>query len=74
MTETSGLLAALSAALLFASLAAWLKLTGRVFPQRSDGRPAEQGQEVENASRLLALAVGASALAAILALVGLMFR
>ena len=32
MTETSGLFAALSAALLFAALAAWLKLTGRVFP------------------------------------------
>jgi hypothetical protein len=74
MTETSGLLAALSAALLFAALAAWLKLTGRVLPQRLDGRPTERGQEVENASRLLALAVGASALAAILALVGLMFR
>lgn len=74
MTETSGLLAALSAALLFASLAAWLKLTGRVFPQRLDGRPAERGQEVENASRLLALALGVSAIAAVLGLIAMMLR
>jgi hypothetical protein len=74
MTETSGLLAALSAALLFAALGAWLKVTGRVLPQRLDGRPTQRGQEVENASRLLALAFGVSAVAAVLGLIGLMFR
>ena len=74
MTETSGLLAALSAALLFASLAAWLKLTGCVFRQRLDGQSAERGQEVENASRLLVLAFGVSSVAATLGLIDMMFR
>jgi hypothetical protein len=74
VAETSGILAAISAALLFATLAAWLKLSGRVLPRRLDGRAALKVQETENASRLLAIAFGVGALAAILALVDLMLR
>jgi hypothetical protein len=74
MIEMSGTLAALGAVLLFAALAAWLKLRGRVVPRRLDGRAAVKGQEVENASRLLAIAFGVSVAAAILAVQGLMFR
>ena len=72
MTEVSVLLAALAAALLFASLAAWLKLTGRVSLRRLDGRTVNP-QDSEDASRLLAIAFGVSAVAAILAMAGLMF-
>jgi hypothetical protein len=71
MLETSGLLGWLSAALLFAAGAAWLKLGRGPILQRLNGRrPVETGQ-VENASRLLMVAVGLSAVAAVLALVGL---
>jgi hypothetical protein len=73
MTDTSGILAALAAALLFASLTAWLKLTGRVSLRRLDGRTVNP-QDLENASRLLTIAFGVSAVAAVLALVGLLFR
>lgn len=74
MTDTSGQLAALAAALLFAALAAWLKLTGGVSLRRLDGRTARDIEDVENASRLLAIAFGVSVVAAILAIVGMVVR
>jgi hypothetical protein len=63
----------LSAALLFAAIAAWLKLGRGPLLRRLNGRvPPEDGQ-VENAARLLVIAAGSCALAAILAVAGRMF-
>ena len=70
MLETSALLGWLSAALLFAAVAAWLKLGRGPVLQRLNGRGPLEKDQVENASRLLVIAVGLSAVAAILAVIG----
>ena len=73
MLESAGFLGWLAGALLFAAVAAWLKLGRRPTLQRLDGRTALNNQQIERASRLLLVAVGLSAIAAGLALVALMF-
>ena len=70
MVEMGGVLGLVSAALLFAALAAWLKLGRRPSLQRLDGRSSSGGDPVEIASRLLVLAVSLSAIAAAFAVVG----
>ena len=73
MLETSGFLGWLSAALLFAAVAAWLKLGRGPLLQMLNGiDPLKTGQ-VEGASRLLVIAVTLSAVAAGLAIAGSMF-
>ena len=73
MLEMSGFLGWLSAALLFAAGAAWLKLGRGPVLQRLNGRASLQSEHFEGASRLLMAAVGLSAVAAVLAVTGLMF-
>jgi hypothetical protein len=73
MLESAGFLGWLAGALLFAAVAAWLKLGRRPMLQRLDGRSALNNQQVERASRLLLMAVGLSAVAAALAIAALMF-
>ena len=63
----------LSAALLFAAATAWLKLCGRPLLQRLNDRSTFKTQQLESASKLLVIALGVSAIAAILAIAGLMF-
>jgi hypothetical protein len=71
MLEASGMMGWLSGALLFAALAAWLKLRqGPALPLRTDDRPSPNTQEAEKASRLLVIACGASAVSAVLAAAG----
>jgi hypothetical protein len=69
MLETAGLLGWLSAALLFAAFAAWLKLRRGPRLQTLDRRAA-QSEEVENASRLLVITLAVSLVAAFLAVAG----
>ena len=73
MLETAGLLGWLSAALLFAAVAAWLKLGRGPLLQRLNGRATPDTGQIESASRLLVGAFGFSAVAALLAIVGWMF-
>ena len=63
----------LSAALLFAAAAAWLKLGTRPLLQRLNDRATFKTKQLESASKLLVIALGVSAIAAILAIAGLMF-
>ena len=72
MVEASVILGWLSAALLFAAIAAWLKLGQGSLP-RLNGRATLKTGEVESASRLLWAALVLSAVAAILAIAGWMF-
>jgi hypothetical protein len=72
MIEISGMFGWLSAALLFVAIAAWLKLGRRPRLERVSGRALREG-EVENASRLLVIAVASCAVAAVLAMAGWMF-
>ena len=73
MLETAGFLGWFSAALLFAAVAAWLKLGRGPLFQWLNGRSALKSGQVESASRLLVVAVGISAVAAVLAITSLMF-
>lgn len=73
MLETAGQLGWLSAGVLFAAVAAWLKLGRGPLLRRLNGRSALETQQVESASRLLVVAVGLSAVAAVLAIAGQMF-
>ena len=73
MLETSNMLGWLAAALLFAAVAAWLKLGRGSLLQRLNGRAALRADEVERASRLLVIALGVSVVAAIVAVTGSMF-
>jgi hypothetical protein len=73
MLETSGFLGWLSAALLFAAVAAWLKLGRGPLLQMLNGRDPLKTAQVEGASRLLVIAVTLSAVAAGLAIAGSMF-
>lgn len=63
----------LAAALLFAAVAAWSKLRRSPLLQRLDGRATLKTDQVESASRLLLIALGVSAVAAIVAIAGWMF-
>jgi hypothetical protein len=73
MLNTSGMLGWLAAALLFAAVAAWLKLRRSPPPRRLDGSEATKTDEAENASRLLVIALAVSAAAAVLAIAGSIF-
>ena len=73
MLESSSFFRWLSVALLFAAGAAWLKLGRGPLMRKVDGRSSADTQQIENASRLLAVAVGFSAVAAILAIAGSVF-
>jgi hypothetical protein len=73
MIEVSGMFGWVAAALLFAALAAWLKLGRSPGRQPTDGRAPRDDGEAENASRLLVIAAAASAVAAVLAMAGCMF-
>lgn len=73
MLELSGSLGWLSAALLFAAGAAWLKLGRGPRLRRLNGRGAVNPDQVEGASRLLVIALGAAAAAAAVAIAGWMF-
>jgi uncharacterized membrane protein len=73
MLDSASFLGWISGALLFAAVAAWLKLGRRPMLQRLDRRSDSNNQQVEQASRLLLIAVGLSAVAAVLAIAALMF-
>ena len=73
MLETAGLLGWLSAALLFAASAAWVKLRRRLRLQTVDRRAAAVSEEVENASRLLLITLAVSLVAAVMAVGDWMF-
>jgi len=73
MLETAGLLGWLSAAILFAAVAAWFKLGRGARFQWLNGRSELKTEQVESASRLLMVAVALSAVAAVLAITGRMF-
>ena len=70
MLETAGLLGWLSAALLFAAFAAWLKLRRGPRLQTLDRRAATHSEQVENASRLLVITLAVSFVAAVIAVAG----
>ena len=73
MIEFSGIFGWLAAAVLFAAIAAWVKLGRQPRLQRLNQRaPRDEGQ-IENASRLLVIAVSCCAVAAVIALAGWMF-
>jgi hypothetical protein len=73
MVDAASLLGWLAAALLFAALAAWVKLGPRPRLQTLDRRAASNRQEVENASRLLLITFAVSSAAAIVAVTGMLF-
>ena len=73
MLEAAGYLGWLSAALLFAAVAAWLKLGRGPLLKRLNGRALVNTEQVESASRVLVAAVGLSAIAALLAIADRMF-
>jgi hypothetical protein len=74
MLEVSGMFGWLAAALLFAAATAWLKLGwSSLQSKRLDGRTTPKSDDAENASRLLAIAFGVSACAAMVAIAGVMF-
>jgi len=70
MIEASRILGFASVALLALAIAAWLKLWRRPEFARLDGAKGPRRSEVELASRLLVLAAGFSAVAAVLAIAG----
>ena len=69
MLEAARVLGVISAVLLVASIAAWVRLLRGPALQRLDGRVADSAQ-AQLASQLLMLAAGLSAVAAILAVAG----
>lgn len=73
MPFVAQMLAFCSALLLVASIAIWAGLLRGPLLQRLDGSRTANVRPAELAARVLALALGASALAAILAIVGWMF-
>jgi hypothetical protein len=73
MIEISGMVGWVSAALLFAAIAAWLKLGRRPPRQPLNVRATRDDGRVEDASRLLVIAVACCAVAAVLAIAGWMF-
>ncbi len=73
MLETARILAIAAAVLLAVALAAWLKIFRGPALQRLDGSAASESN-AQTASKLLGLALGASAVAAVLATLDLMAR
>ncbi len=73
MLEAARILALFSAVALFAGIMGWLKLFRHPALQRLDGRPEQAPRRAEAASQLLLLAVGMSAVAAVLAVAGWIF-
>jgi hypothetical protein len=73
MIEISGMFGWVSAALLLAAIAAWLKLGRGPRRQPLNGRSTSDNGHVEDASRLLVIAVACCAVAAVLAIAGWMF-
>lgn len=73
MLDVAGYLGWISAALLFVAATAWLKLLLAPRLRTLNGRDRWIAQPVENASRLLIIAVGLSAIAAALAIAGRVF-
>jgi hypothetical protein len=71
MFEGSQILGVLAAVLLAIALTAWFKIMRVSGPDRMGGKGAASGARIETASRLLVVALGVSAIAAFLALVGL---
>ena len=71
MHDAAQVLAFFAAALLIAAIATWINLLQRPRLQRLDGRRAPGNDGVETASQLLVAAVSVSALAALLALMGM---
>ena len=73
MLNTPGMLGWMAAALLFAAIAAWLKLRrGPPLPRLNRGTTLKT-DELENASRLLVIALIVSVAAAVLAIASWMF-
>jgi hypothetical protein len=70
MIEASRILGFASVALLALAIAAWLKLWGRPELARLDDVKGSKLVEVELASRLVVVAAGLSAIAAVLAITG----
>lgn len=70
MLEAGQILAFFSAVLLIAALAAWVTLYRRPALHRLDGSAAAKFGNFKCASQLLALAVGFSAVSALLAVAG----
>jgi len=73
MLENAGLVGLVAGALLFAAVAAWLKMGRGPLLRRLNGDVAIDKEQPEKASRLLVLALGVSAVAAVLAISALMF-
>ena len=71
MVEAAGILGGISAVLLVAAIAAWIKLIRGPALQALDGRRHPDSGPTEIASQILMLAAGLSAAAAILAVGGL---
>ena len=70
MLEAARVLGVISAVLLVASIAAWVRLLRDPALQRLDGRVAPDSAQAQLASQLLMLAAGLSAVAAVLAVAG----
>lgn len=70
MLEAAGIMGSVSAVLLLVAVAAWVKLFRGPELQRLDGRAAPDIGNIEVASQLLVVAVGLSAFATILVVVG----
>lgn len=69
MLETSYIIAGLSAAVLTVAVVAWVKLFNGPALQRMDGGREPDPAKAELASQMLIVAVGLSAIAAILAVI-----
>lgn len=70
MLEAATIMGSVSAVLLLVAVAAWVKLLRGPELQRLDGRAAPDIGSIEVASQLLVVAVGLSAFATILVVVG----
>lgn len=71
--ENFAILGWISAAMLFAAAAAWAKLGRGPILRTLNSRAKLKTQQVENASRLLVVAVGVGALVAVIAIGDRMF-
>jgi hypothetical protein len=70
MLEAARVLGVISAVLLVAAIAAWVRLLRGPTLQRLDGRIGPDSGQAQVASQLLMLAAGLSAVAAVLAVAG----
>jgi len=74
MTDVAGVLALCSALLLIVSVAIWAKVLRGPLMQRLDGGRQSNDEPAEAAAQILVFAFVTSALAAILAIVGWIYR